>query len=167
MRMLLGGHPASFHRRMRVEHRFDFFAEELHAGHVDPRRATSRQVQVAVGVEPALVSSAKAVRFHDARGWCPRIEVGVEKAGTANADLAARLRAGALGGLAVFAAQPHLVRRLRATEDIGLGRATGGVHHREPHFHNAESLHDGDAVARGECLGDFRAQPFGGGDREA
>ena len=78
--------------RMRVEHGFDFLAEELHAGHVDARCAAAGQAQVAVVVEPALVAGAKAVGLEDRRGRRPRIEIRVEHAGTADADLAAGSR---------------------------------------------------------------------------
>ena len=152
---------------MRLEDHLDLLAEELVPGHADAIRVTAGQVEIAVGVDPAVVARPKAVGHEHLCRRRPRIEIRVERAGAANADLAGRVgTAGRHDRRAVVTAQPHLVARKRATERRRLGGGAREVHHRQADLDDAERLDEGVPEATREPLRDVGAETVGGRDGE-
>jgi hypothetical protein len=161
-------HAALAHARVTRDHLLHLLAEELHPGHVDPVVAAAGEEQHAVGVEIALVARAEAVLRDERRRGRPRREVGVEQARAADADLARAVgRARSEQRLARVVAQPHVVGGERPAERGGLALRRVCVQHRQPDLDDPERLRERDAEARAEAGRELRAQPLGGGDREA
>ena len=118
VRVLPREHAAAAHAGHRVEHGLDLLAEELHARHVDAVPAPAGEVQVAVGVEPALVAGAEAVGLEHRARREPGVEVGVE-AGPGRGCRprpCAPASVGAGDRPSVLAAQPDLVVGQRPAE---------------------------------------------------
>src|ERR1051326_2104454 len=79
------------HRRMPIQHRFNFLRKDFAPGHIDDRRLTAREEQIAVPIEASDVTRNKPAIAQNLLARHPRGRVSIQQAGAAHRDFAAAI----------------------------------------------------------------------------